>query len=77
MSVLALVFFSDLQATVRAGLLSKGRLLLAAAPVAPPPAIPRDKPHLLRDAGLGDLRLDERWRGTTGRDAVYRSLWML
>ncbi|MGH6809846.1 MAG: hypothetical protein ACREEJ_23835 [Ensifer adhaerens] len=77
MSVLALVFFSDLQANIRARLVSSGRSLLATASVEPPSAIPYDKPHLLRDVGLGDLRLDDCWREGIGRDPVYRSLWML
>ncbi|MGF6173757.1 hypothetical protein [Ensifer sp. 4252] len=77
MSVLALAFFSDLQATIRARLLSKGRSLLAAACMEPPPAMPRDKPYLLRDAGLDHLRRAEQWRETMDRHAVYRSLWML
>ncbi|KOF18199.1 hypothetical protein AC244_15205 [Ensifer adhaerens] len=77
MSVLALVFFSDLQATLRTRLVPSGRSLLAAASVESPSAIPDDKPRLLRDAGLGDLRLDDCWREGIGRDPVYRSLWML
>lgn len=51
MSVLALVFFSDLQATLRTPL-SRVRRLLATASTEPPPAVPRGKPHLLRDAGI-------------------------
>lgn len=79
MSVLALAFFSDIRATLQARLLSKGRSLLAAASTETPPAIPVDRPYLLRDAGLGfvDPRLDDRWRKVMGDDPVYRSHWML
>ncbi|KQU95428.1 MULTISPECIES: hypothetical protein [Ensifer] len=77
MSVLALVFFSDLHTTIRARLVSSSRWMLIAASVEPRPAIPRDKPHLLHDAGRRELRFDDRWREGLGRDAVYRSLWML
>lgn len=84
MSVLALAFFSDLQVTLRGRLLTTGRLLLAAASVEPQPAIPRGKPHLLRDAGLvihdaglDAVRADAGWRELAGRDAVYRSHLLL
>jgi len=56
---------------------SSSRWMLIAASVEPRPAIPRDKPHLLHDAGRRELRFDDRWREGLGRDAVYRSLWML
>ncbi|WP_312366731.1 hypothetical protein [Ensifer sp.] len=76
MSVLALAFFSDLQSTLRARLLSHGRSLLAAASM-PLPAIPNDKPHLLRDAGCAQLPFKDRWEERVSRDAVFRSHWLL
>lgn len=83
MSVLALVFFSDLQATLRTPL-SRVRRLLATASTEPPPAVPRGKPRLLRDAGLvfhdapaHVLQSPVGWRHAADRNAVNRSHWML